>query len=117
MLIEYYGADLPWLKQAKDGVVTFIQRCITQLGGNPGPQTNALPIADGAEYNERARTAEEIKATPAANSGHVSRAHQRFQTDDDAETVAGRGELADPVRPAAPQPRKIIVPKNGGWSL
>jgi hypothetical protein len=106
------------LKQAKDGTVAFIQRCVNQLGGSPGPQQNAQPLRDGARYVERARTAEEIKATPAANEGHVSRAPARYRNDDDVDTVAGRGELADPVQqPAQPPQRRIITPDSKGWSL
>lgn len=116
--MHFYGADLPWLKQAKDGTVAFIQRCVSQLGGPP-PQANAQPLRDGATYVERARTAEEIKATPAANEGHVSRAPARYQNDDDVDTVAGRGELQDPVQqPTAPPPqRRIITPGREMWSL
>lgn len=103
-------------------MVAFIQRCIVQLNGSPGPQANAQPLAEGAQYVERARTADEIKATPAANEGAVSRAPRRFRTDDDVETVDGRGELQDPVqrRPAAPQPqppqRRIVLPGDP-WNL
>ncbi len=116
--MQHYGDDLPWLKQAQDGVVAFVQRCISQLGGNPGPQANAQPISSGADYNAPARTAEQIKAEPAANEGSVSRAPRRFRADDNVETVAQRGELADPVgQSAPPAPKKIVIPKNGEWSL
>ncbi len=97
--------------------MAFIQRCVTQLGGSPGPQTNAMPISEGAQYTHPARTAQQIRETPAANEGAVSRAPRRFRTDDPVETVQQRGELADPVPEPAPQQRRIIVPKKNGWSL
>lgn len=121
--MHFYGADLPWLQQARDGVTEFIQRCVTQLGGNPGPEANAQPLGAGGEYSLPARTKEEIAATPAANEGHVSRAPRRFQNEDPVEVVDRRGELQDPLqqRPAASQPpqppeRRIVLPGDP-WSL
>lgn len=102
-------------------MVAFVERCVAQLGGSPGPQANAAPLStDGSGYVMPARTAEEIKATPAADVGNVSQAPRRFRTNDSVDTVAGRGELADPVQqqPVAPQPppRRIILPSDP-WNL
>lgn len=97
-----------------------MQRCITQLGGSPGPAQNAQPLRAGADYSRPARTADEIRATPAAHEGAVSRAPQRFRTMDPVEAVDRRGELADPVQhsePATdPQRRRIILP-NDPWTV
>jgi hypothetical protein len=100
-------------------VAEFVTKCINQLGGQPGPQTNALPLGEGSGYVLPARTADEIRQTPAANTGHVSRAPRRYQTMDSVETVAQRGELADPVQgqPEPQQPQRRIILPNDPWAL
>lgn len=116
--MEDYYAGAPWLQQAQDGVAAFIQQCFDQLGQSAPPIANAQPLSNGAQYHERARTAQEIKESIAAEERGVSRAPKHFKTEDPVEVVDERGELADPVSPPATQQRKIIVPKNPGeWSI
>ena len=116
VIAEYYGAETPWIKQCRDGVVAFVERCVHQLGGSAGPQVNAAPLSDGSGYVLPARTADEIKATPAADERGVSRAPRKFTNNDSVDTVARRGELADPVQqqplPPQPPPRRIILPSD-----
>ena len=99
--------------------MAFVTRCVQQLGGAP-PATNATPLGEGSGYVLPARTADEIRATPAANEGAVSRAPRRFRTDDPVETVDGRGELSDPVqrpRQAPPPPQRQIILPGDPWAL
>lgn len=116
VVLDHYG-EVPWLKQCQDGVVAFVTMCVRQLGENPGPQANAQPLAAGAQYNQPARTAEEIKATPAANEGTVSRAPRQFRTEDPVETVDRRGELADPVQQPQQAPARRIILPSDPWAL
>lgn len=110
--MDQLGADFPnapWLHQARDGLELYLQRCIEQFSGTPQP-SNAAPITNGADYREYARSAEEIKATMAAEEAAVSSARNvpRYRERPD-EVEIPEQELADPMQAQPAKPK--------GWAL
>lgn len=118
LLREFGGAE--WLHQVQDGVELFVERCLEQFAGSAQP-SNSGPISDGGDYRARARTAEEIKATMAAESAAVSAAPQRLGRfrEDPREVQIPESEIVDPMSAQPPttlQPRVNPKPSTG-WSM
>lgn len=113
LIAQHYGDDCLWLDQVRDGVIGFVDRCVQTL--NTAPPVRATALADGAPYKERARTAEEIKATIAADERSVSKAPprtrrtaQQLEQDVADPRIEPEGELMPaPMnrRPRPPEPK------------
>ena len=107
------------LKQIQDGVEVFVHRCMVQFS-TPRP-INGSAITSGADYKMPARTAEEIKATIAAEQGAVTAAKRGAKLTDTAEEIHAREGLADPAAaleaPAPVATPRAAVVKPEGWIL
>lgn len=116
LIAQHFGDDCMWLDQVRDGVVGFVDRCVQTL--NTEPPVRAQTLAAGAPYKERARTAEEIKATPASEERGVTKAPpRRMRTEEHMETETA---MPDPDRPPTPTVRpqsapRVVKPSDTGF--
>lgn len=117
-VMDHFFPGSPWLEQVRDGLETYLQRCLEQFATSVAPTRNNAPIADGRDYREFARSAEEIKQDMAAEEAAVSAAPRRVPRyrERPDEIQIPESELSDPVAPRPQQePKKIIKPD--GWAL
>ncbi len=94
ILVEKYGQQ-PWILQCMTGIQECVQNSVQMLSG-AAPQANALGLAQGGQYTQPARTAEELKATQhlVADSRTVTpAAAQQVAAQEQANQALANGQL------------------------
>lgn len=117
LIAQHFGKDCLWLDQVRDGVVGFVDRCVQTL--NTEPPVRAQALAAGAPYRERARTAEEIKATPASDERAVTKAPpRRMRTEEhmEIETVMPDPDVRQTSLVRPQKAPKIVKPTDAGFT-
>jgi hypothetical protein len=131
ILSKRFG-EQDWILQAMSAVQEAVQNCIENLSGSAGPQGNAMPLGHGGQYAHPARTAAQIKATPAAQTGESARfSVAQLATEQQSQQALADGNLdmfaklqksggyADPVTQPQPQPQpqESNDADGNGWIL